>query len=904
MSIRGIRRALRIPRFARRLVEREIEDEFADHVTRRAAQLRDAGMTAEAASAEAARRFGDVESLRRECVDVDVADLRRERFMDFIDNTLNDAAFAFRSFRRSPGFAAVALGTLTVGIAAFTAIFSYFNAVYYGALPFHDANRIVAIDEERRSIRFLTFSAVSLEALPFVRGATRSFERMSAYETNGATLTVGREPRPITTLDVDTAFIPLFALRPEVGRLIAPEEIISNAPVAMISDVLWRAEFGGDPNVVGRKLALRDREFTIVGVMPPDFRFPWQTDAITPLHEAPDAGSTARQTTVSLIGKLRPGATRDDARNELAVVAGRIAAIDTKAYRGEQLVVRDEMLDRKGRNFLPTPSLFLGAGLFLLLIACANVGNLFFARAAERAGEMAVRASLGAGRWRLVRLSLTEAVLLSAIAAAAGTALAQALVKLWLHFIPTTGFPSWFHVAIDWRVLAFAVVTTALATTAVGLSPALAGSRFDLVRTLKGASGGGISARSAMRGSKRGLVLQLSLSVALFVGGALLLRSYQRLAAVDIGYPADRIALVRSFYDVTAYGSLRSARAQQIAEDVVSRAALLPGVTGTAIRGRFSRLRTEPETPPKTAGTPERWRLVPDGDTTRAVSPTGWENFVVSDDFFDLLGVRVRSGRSFGSSDVENAAPVAIVGAFTAKRLWGSANPIGRTLQLHVSGPPFVVVGVVDDVRQLRGGRNGWSVDPDATVYMSSRQAVTRYPDLLARGTGSVFTVRAALVDLLHEVDPTAYAGREISLASQFDEAFLVTKVFGGVIGALAAAALLLSVIGIYGVVAFGVAQRTREIGIRIALGGTPSTVLRMIAAEAGRFVAVGLCLGLLVATALGRVMKLFLFGVSPLDPLTYVAVSALFGAVAFVACVVPARRATRVDPMVALRTD
>jgi len=904
MSIHGIRRALRIPRFTRRLVEREIDDEFADHIARRAEQLRATGMTLDAARAEAERRFGDARALRGECVGIDAADLRRENVMDFLDNTRSDVAFAFRLFRRSPGFTAVALGTLTMGIAAFTAIFSFFNAVYYASLPYRDADRIVAIDEERQSIRFFSFSSVSLEALPFVRGATRSFERISAYGTNSATLVIGHEPRPIATLDVDTAFIPLLALSPQVGRLITADEIAADAPVAMISDVLWRSTFGGDASVIGRRLTMRGRDYTIVGVLPPGFRFPWQTDAIAPLHQAPEPGLTARETTISLLGKLRPGVTREDARTELGVIAGRIAAIDRKGYRGERLVVRDEMLDRRTYQFLPMPSLFLGAGLFLLLIACANVGNLVFARAAERAGEMAIRASLGAGRGRLVRLALTETLLLSAIAALFGMALAQALVKLWLHFVPTTGFPSWFHVAVDWRVVTFAVVTTAVATIAVGLSPALAGSRFDLVRTLKGASGGGISAASAMRGSKRGLVVQLALSVALFVGGALLLRSYQQLAAVDIGYPADRIALVRSFYDVTAYGSLRSARAQQAAENAIRRAMVMPGVTGAAIRGGFSRFRTEPETLSRAARLAERRQLIPDGDTTRAVRRVNWESQVVSDGFFDLLGLRIRSGRSFGTSDVAGAQPVAIVGESTARALWGSTNPIGRSLQLRSSGPSLLVVGVVEDARRLRGGSRGYSLDPGLIVYLSSRQAVTRYPELLARGAGSVISVRRTLVDALHDEDPTAYTGREISLASQFDEAFLVTKVFGSIIGALAGAALMLSVVGIYGVVAFGVAQRTREIGIRIALGGTPDTILRMIAGEAGRFVSIGLVVGLLLATGLARLMKIFLFGVSPLDPLTYVAVSALFGVVAFVACIVPARRVTRVDPMVALRTD
>ena len=905
MSIRGIRRALRIPLFSRRHIEREIEVEIAHHIARRAEQLRAAGMSAEEAQREAARRFGDVCARRDECVELDRADLRQERAMDFLENTLNDVRYALRSFRRAPGFAGVALGTLIIGIAAFTAIFSYFNAVYYGALPYHDANRIVAINEQNAARRFSTFSTVSLEALPYLRGARRSFERVAAYTMSTAKITSGREAAQIVALDVDTSFIPLFALQPQAGRLITPEEILANAPVAMISDVLWRSQFGADPAVLGKKLDMGGREHAIVGVMPPGFRFPWQTDAIKPLRESPDSDATLRETDVSVIAKLRRGATRSDAGNELAVVARSLGAIDTKAYRGEQLIVRDEMVDRKETQFLPLPSLFLGAGLFLLLIACANVANLFFARAAERAGEVAVRASLGASRSRLVRLALTETLIISAIAAGAGTGLAQLLVRLWLLFIPTTGFPSWFRVAVDWHVLAFAVATTAVTTIAVGLSPALAGSRFDLVRTLKGASGGGISGRHAMRGSRRGLVIQLALSVALFVGGALLLRSYQRLARIDIGYPADQIALISSaFYDLS-YGDYRSPRAQQAAEEILDRTALMRGVTGTALRGNMSRLRSEPAVLPRsTASSREYPRLIPDGDTTRAVLTYAWSVYVVSDGYFDLLGARIRAGRSFGPTDVDGGAPVAVVGAAAAKALWGAANPLGHTVQYLTSGKPMTVIGVVDDIRQLRGGRRGFSTDPQPTIYVSSRQAITRYPELLARGTGGAMTVRSAMANVVRGIDPTVSLGRETTLASQFDQSVLVMRVFGGIIGALAVSALFLSIIGIYGVVAFGVAQRTHEIGIRIALGGTTSMVLRMIAGEAARFVAIGMFIGLALAAALGRGMKSLLFGVSALDPLTYAVVAIVFGAVAFAACVIPARRVTRVDPLVALRAD
>jgi len=302
MSIRGIRRALRIPVFSRRHIEREVDEEIAHHIERRAEHLRAAGMGDEDAKREAARRFGNALARRNECVVEDLDTLRQERLMDFVDNTLIDIQYALRTFRRAPGFAIIALGTLVTGIAAFTAIFSYFNAVYYGALPYHDANRIVALSEQSATRRFLGFSSISLEMLPYIRGARRSFERIAAYNESSASIAAGKDAIDFRTLDVDTSFIPLFALQPQAGRLITPEEIKANAPVAMISDVLWQNVFGGELAAVGKKLKLRGREFSIVGVMPAGFRFPYQTDAIEPLAEVADSGSTLRETTVSVIG--------------------------------------------------------------------------------------------------------------------------------------------------------------------------------------------------------------------------------------------------------------------------------------------------------------------------------------------------------------------------------------------------------------------------------------------------------------------------------------------------------------------------------------------------------------------------------------------------------------------------
>jgi putative ABC transport system permease protein len=821
--------------------------------------------------------------------------------MRLIDETSFDLRFAARLFARAPGFTLVAFVTLVVGIATVTSVFSYVDAVYFAALPYKDADRIVALNEQRPK-GLSNFTSMSLDAVRLVQRANRSFERLSAYDQSGGTAVFGNDPRLISVLRVDSAFVPLFDLRPEIGRLLSPEEIAAGLPVLMITDQLWRSAYGGDLGAVGKSVTIGNRTYTIVGVLPPGFRFPYQTDALTGLAMPSDSVARLQDSHFSLLGKLRPGVTREAARAEMQVLAQRLSAVD-HAYSGVRLEVRDEMLDRKAQQFMPTPSLFLVAALFVLLIACANVANLFLVRAAERRSEMAIRASLGAARRRLIRQTLIETLVLGIAAAVCATAASSALVRIGLHFIPTSGFPSWFHVGVDVRVLEFAVGVTMLATIAVGLVPALEGTRIDLVGALKRGGDGGAAASGIARASRRGSALQLALSVALCVAAALLVRSYQRLTQVDFGYPADRIALVRPTYDPSRYAEL-SSRAQ-FADAIASRVRELPAVTSVVIRGAGAQLRSAPKAGPNSRLEFDA-RLIPDRDTTRASRALRYvPEVVVSDGYFSLVHLRMRAGRPFALDDVDGSTPVTVVGETVARTLWPSSSPIGHTIQVGANGDALTVVGVVDDIKVLRGGAAGLSNEPAPVIYLSTRQAFTGYPEILVTGHGDVLALRSHVVDFVRAADPSMLMlDRETTLASQADQDLLVTRVFGGLIGVFAVSALLLSVIGIYGVVAFGVARRTREIGIRIALGGTSRDVMRVIVGDGIRFVAVGLAFGLLLSLALGRVVKLFLFDVSPLDPVAYAGVVAVFAVVAIGACWWPARRVTRVDPLIALRAD
>jgi predicted permease len=619
----GRRRVFRLPRFGRREIEREVDDELAFHIRERAQQLRAQGWSDDAARAEAARRFGDVGAARQACINEDGRDLRRERAWGFVDAVWSDLKFAVRSYRRAPGLSLVAFLTLAGGIAALTSMFSVYNPIEYARLPYHDVERLVAISEQRASV-FPSFSSVSAPAVSLLQRSARSFERLATYSIDHLTLTSSggsaADPLPLNVLRVDTAFLPLFDIHAELGRSIAPEEIVGGASTAMISDLLWRSRFGANPAVIGTHLTLSRHDVTVVGVLPPGFRFPWQSDVVLPRPVAGDSTAARDGNSVSIVAKLRPGVTRGQARAEVALIGRRLVSLDRKTYTGAQLLLRDEPLDRGASNAVPFASLFGGAGLLLLFVACANVANLLLARAAERRAEMAVRASLGASRARLIRQMLTESMLLSTAAAAAGAWLSVLIVRMGLHFIPTQGFPSWFRVRLDVHMLLFTAAVTVLVAITAGLTPARDGTRFDLVRSLKSGGDSASADRTLVRSGQRGLAFQLAFSVVLSAGALLMVRSYARLAKIDLGYPAERIATVEPSCETVAPAYDPSA-CMHFAEAIVARATGIPGITSAAVYGSFGKFSDEIAATERPSNTPAKYdpRIIPDRDTTRAL---------------------------------------------------------------------------------------------------------------------------------------------------------------------------------------------------------------------------------------------------------------------------------------------
>ena len=841
------------------------------------------------------------------------APLIGERLASIIDATVGDLRFAVRSFRRSPGFAIVALIILTLGIAGVTTVFSVINTAIYRPLPYRDAARTVALSEEHpRGV--LGYSIASLATIRQLRGAVPAFDRIAAYRDDRAILDGEEAADALAVTDVDSAMFPILGVVPERGRVLSTDEIQTNAPVVVISDGFWRTNLGGDARVIGRRITLDGRQLTIVGVLPPGFGFPERAVAWVPLVERADSLPMLTSPLYGVIAHLRNGASKAEARGELRTIAARLAASDPAHFRGVRIEVRDDVVNRNPPVVLLLGGVFLGAALLALLVACTNIANLFLVRAADRRGEMAVRAAMGASRARLVRQIVTESLLLGVVAGALGAVLSSWGVRLVLAFLPTEHFPAWLRFGLDVRVFAFATIMSLVATTAFALLPAREGTRLDLVTSLKsGGEGGGGQMLHAH--ARRGVAAQIGLAMSLCIASALVWQSYRMVTHLDRGVDVDRVLNVYpTYHDEARYpdAMAQTRRAQSLADRIAAR----PGVEGVSLRGRRANWldsivsvrgpRDSRQSPPGERDDdlpflPGAYDRSPVADLRP--SPQQW---VVSPGFFRTMGIALLRGRSFDSRDARGAPYVAVVSSALARAIWHSDDAVGKTFHLGRRGATVTVIGVCGDVRQLWEGAAKGSriatVGAAPTLYVSDLQTAAHFPMLVVRSAGDPALLESDVRSTARALDPGETVGMR-TLREEAGVEGLSQKLFGGVLGVLALGALVLAVIGTYGVIAYGVALRRREIGVRMALGGTARDVLALIVGQGMRYTAGGLVLGLALAAGLARVLQFLLVGVSPFAPAVYGGVLFVFAAVSLVACWLPARRAMRVDPAIALRS-
>ena len=809
-----------------------------------------------------------------------------------------DLRYGARMLLKKPGFTLVAVITLSLGIGANTAIFTVINAALLRPLPYEDAERLVVV---ATTMRRDTVEVRSTSYPDFAdwRDQNTVFERIAARTATSFTLTGGAEPERVDGELVSADYFPLLRTRAAFGRTFLPEE--DRTPdthrVALVGYGLWRRRFGANPGLVGQTIQLNGGNYTVVGVMPEGFRGVRDHAEIwLPLmmvSSVRDAGQLRErdQRWLGAVARLKPGVTPEQAQTEMDAITRRLEQTypDSNRNRGARVTPLHEQIFG---SLQLTLWILLGAVGCVLLVACANVANLQLQRAAGRAPEMAVRLALGATSRRLILQLLTESLLMAFIGGALGILIALWSVDFLIRLSPVA-FPSFVKLSVDARVLGFSLLASALTGAMSGLAPALQAARPELNETLKagGRNAAGGLGRNRLLNSM--VVSEIALALALLIGAGLMIRSLQRLQAVDPGFNSERLLTMQ-----VSLPSQRYTRDQMVAfgQQLRERLLALPGAQSVALASDLPLCGSTSAGPVELEGQ----TLAPAGDEIRMYRHR------VTPGFFSTLGIPLVKGRDFTDADHPKAPGVVIISEAMARRYWPNEGPIGKRLREDSHGvstpdPWLTIVGVAAEVK-YRGLPQNPNADPD--VYFPLQQAPNRDLFLAVRSgvdpDGLVTAARGAL----QKLDPDLPAYNVTTMAERVAEQTTQSRFSAWLLGVFGALAMALAAIGIYSVMAYAVEQRSREIGVRVALGARAGDVLKMVIGQGMRLALAGVALGLGAALALTQLMKRLLFGVGAADPLTYAALALLLTLVALMACYVPARRATKVDPIVALRTE
>jgi putative ABC transport system permease protein len=797
---------------------------------------------------------------------------------------MNDLRFAVRLLGRSPGFTAVATLTIAVGIGACTAIFSVVDGVLLRPLAFPEPDRVMAIRET--FLPRITDSSVASGKYLVWRDQARSFESLAAFEGAAHNLTGGPDrPVHVAALRMTANALPTFRVQPLLGRNFLPEE---EAPgknrVAIVAHGLWQRQFGGHPGVLGTSIQLDGRSHRVVGVMSRESPLPEEVEVVTPLGFDEGDRHNFGGHSLQVLGRLKQDATVEQARAELAVMQERIGQQHGRKGWGIKV---NPLLESAVADVRPVLMSLLGAVGLLLLIACANVANLLLARATGRAREIAVRAAIGANRRRLVRQLLLESVLLGLLGGGLGVLIAQGGLSALLALAPEN-LPRLSQVAVDWRVLAFSCALALLTGMGFGLAPALQATQVDLNRTLReGGRGGG---DGGQRGRLRSALVvgEVAIALMLLAGAGLLMRSFARLSSVSPGFrPED--ALVVNLHLPGARSGMAADGGEQVAfaSEALRRLATLPGVTGVGLTQRVPFAGGQ-----GLAGMEVEGRKFPPGDKPIT------NHYTISADYLKAMGIPLLRGRAFDARDGAGGRRVALINEAVARKVFGGRDPLGKRINI-TNGPDAwrEIVGVVGDIRNRR---------LDAGVTLQTYEPFAQQPgdrlSFIVRTAGPVLGLAEAVRSAIYAVDPQQPIARIRPLTDFVAESIARQRFAMSLFAVFSALALLLAAIGIYGVMAYSVRQRSGEIGIRMALGAQSSEVLVQVLAQGGRLIGLGVLVGLVGAFAFSRLLASLLYGVSAHDPLTMLSIALLLSAVAAVASLVPARRAAKLDPMTALR--
>jgi putative ABC transport system permease protein len=812
-----------------------------------------------------------------------------------MESLLKDLRFAVRGVLKRPAFTAIAVVTLGLGIGASTAIFSVVNSVTLRKLPYPNADRLVAIQEINREGK--PGQVTGPNFLDW-RAQNTVFEHLAAIRITNANLSLGDQAERIDLAQTSANFFDAFGVGPQLGRLfVAGDEQAGHAPVAVLSDALWRRKFGADASVVGQQVNLDGKTYTVVGIAPAGFQYPDKTEAwLPPLKLAPEINERLDPTQrrgmgyLFAIALLKRGVTLTQAAGEMETITARLRQQypDTNNNRFDRVLSLQEYLVGKSNNKMLW--LLFGAVIFVLLIACANVANLLLAAAASRSKEMAIRTALGASRMRMIRQLLTESTVLALGGGLLGLALSTYGVIAIKKLLPGD-FPRLNEIGMDWRVFGFTLAASLLTGFLFGFAPALHGSRTDVQEAMKETGRGTAGSARHTRLRHALIISEVALSVVLLAGAGLLFRSFIRLQSVDPGFTAQQVLTAR----LSPAGPKFQNDADYVAfyEQVLERTRSIPGVQSTGV------INTLPLSNGPTLGfriegrpvtTPDKWPVT---------------NFrSVSADYFRTMNIPVVQGRVFTTADDANAPPRLMINQALAQRDWPGEDPIGKRVTFGNPGPNnqpvwFEIIGVTANTRSLE-----LREEATAELYFAFKQNPFENNAIVIRSTVEPQSIAPALRQVVAEVDRTVPVSAVQTMEHVVSQSVTQPRFNLFLLGLFSSVALLLSAAGIYGVTAYTVTQRTHELGIRLALGAQISDVLKLVLGQGMAVIGAGLVLGLVASFGLMRLLRSLLFGVSENDPLTFVAITFVLFVVALLACYVPARRATKVDPLTALRYE
>ncbi|MFP5264398.1 MAG: ABC transporter permease [Blastocatellia bacterium] len=803
-----------------------------------------------------------------------------------METIYQDLRYSVRIMLKSRAFTVIAVLALALGIGANSAIFSVVNSVLLRPLPFDEPDRLLMLWETSVK-RGQTGAPASVPNFIDWQNQNTVFEHVAAFDGSSFILTGGAEPERIPGTRVSASLFPLLRVNPLLGRAFTPDDDKAGAkPVAIVSYNFWKQRLGGDTDLEGKTLVLEGKIHSVVGVMPRGFQFyNLESELWTPFAFSSDDLSSRGAHYISVIARLNPGVTKEQAQAEMNTIADRLAEQypDTNSGRGINLVgLHDQLVG----DVRPALLVLLGAVGFVLLIACANVANLLLARAASRHKEVAIRMALGANRGRLVRQLLTESVLLALVGGAVGLLLALWGVDLLTALAPES-LRSVKGVGMDGRVLGFTFVVSLLTGIMFGLAPALQASKPDLNESLK--EGGRSSSDSRRNRFRTALVVsEVALSLVLLIGAGLMVMSFSRLLQVNPGFNADNVLTAGLSLPDTKYKE--PAQWAAFYSQVLEKVNVLPGVQSAGVitnlpfgDGNMSLTFRRTDGPP----------LLPSEQPATIFHAN-------SPGYFQTMGIPLLKGRDFTEQDVEKAPPVLIINETMARQHFADQDPIGKTMIVGYGEPvPREIVGVVGDVKHV-----GLAKDLRVETYSPHAQTPLPFATLVVRSTADTASLLAAIRRAVQEVDKDQPVANVRTMRERISNSIAQPRFYTLLLSTFAVVALVLAAVGIYGVLSYSVTQRTREIGIRMALGADRRDIVKLVVGQGMAPAVVGVGIGLAAAFALTRFMASLLFAVDATDPLAFAAISLLLTAVALVACYIPARRATKVDPTVALRYE